>query len=161
MVKKVTVGTLGNEQAELLEERAKQVARLQELDARLQSGDASLQELRVAADEMAECRRFVEAIDRRSVAVGQQLRDREAEERKARVAVLHAEEQDAFAVFCEAVDALEDGPMQLLLDAQKALFDAKGFPRYGHRARGVLKAVAKFQRMQVMHANQEKARGTL
>ena len=153
----LTVGKLEKEHAELLEERAGQVARLQELDARLQSGDASLKELRVAADEMAECRRFVEAIDRRLVAVGEQLRGLRQAEQKARVAVLHAEEQDAFRVFCEAVDALQDGPMQLLLDAQKAVRDGGGVPVCAHRARSVVKAVGGFQRMQLMHAHREKA----
>lgn len=150
---KVTVSGLEKEHRELIEERASQLARLQELDARLQSGDASLKELRLAADEMAECRRFVEALDRRLVAVGGQLRDLRDQERKARVAVLLDEEQDVFQEFCEAVDALQDGPMQLLLDAQKAVRDAGGFPEHAHRARKVFDAVNKFQRMELTVAN--------
>ena len=150
---KVTVGKLEKEHRELIEERAAQLARLQELDARLQSGDASLKELRVAADEMADVRSFVEALDRRLVAVGGQLRDLQAEERKARLAVLHAEEWDVFQEFCEAVDALQDGPMQLLIDAQRAVRDAGGFPEHAHRARKVFDAVNRFQRSELTVAN--------
>jgi len=157
---RLTVGKLEKEHAELLEERASQVARVQELDARLQSGDASLKELRVAADEMAEARRFVEALDRRSVAIGEQLRGLRQAEQRARLAVLHAEEQDAFLVFSDAVDQLQDGPMQLLLDAQKAVRDGGGVPVCAHRARSVVKAVGGFQRMELMRAHMEKAERT-
>ena len=152
---KLTVGKLEKEQLELVEERAVQVARLQELNMRLESGDASLAELRTAADEMAEIRDFLKAIDLRSVAVGDQLRDLRDQERKARVAVLHAEEQDVFDQFSEAVDAFQDGPMTLLLDVHKRVTDAGGFPLYRHRARGVVGAVNTFQRNQLMHAHRE------
>ena len=152
---KQTVGKLEKEHLELVEERARQVARLHELDARLDSGDASLKELRVAADELAEVRRFVEALDRRMVAVGQQLRELKEAERKARVAELHETEDAVFLEFCNAVDQFQDGPQQELLGIQKAIYDAGGFPQYRHRARGVVDAVTKFQRSELMHANME------
>ena len=150
---KSTVGGLGKEKAELLEERASQLERLEELDGRLQSGDASLSELRVAADEMAQGRDFVEAIDRRLVAVGEQTRELERAELEARVAVLREVEDAAFLEFCQAVDALQGGPMRELLDAQRAIKDAGGFYQYGHAIRTVVKGVIKFQNLQSMRAS--------
>ena len=73
--------------------------------------------------------------------------DQEQAEQQARIAVLHEDEQALYTVFCEAVNALADGPMKDLLDAQRAVKDAGGYWQTG-LARVAIGGITKFRRRQ-------------
>lgn len=139
--KKMDLAAITEELAELQAEKANTAARIAELEQRLDSGELTVKELRITADELAEARSYMAALDRRLPALSNQRREIEEAERRARLVVLHEKEREAYAEYMAALRDLADGPQAAYLAAVRAVTDARGGATTG--ASNVIKAVVK------------------